>query len=388
MARTPTQDIELYKNMKDIKDYTYLLGAGASAQKIPVVLGFDKKIRLIQNLVSRRQLFHNSKTQDRLIELLNWYYNEVKSHATIDTLAKKFFLTGDEDNYNKLKHLIEFSFVVWHQSNHHYLRKNNQSQDEFEFSYDVDPRYDAFFAQILKKEVGGLQLPDNIKMLSWNYDVQAEYSISKFFKKETLNDLIETNMVFPQNNYKEIQDDKFMLIKLNGTFCGEVAEANESYLYEEFNFNDIKSHVLKNSLFDEPVSTEKSKIEILSDKLIDKIDSKSKSGILYSWENNPAANRIREISLNAVKNTDALIVIGYSFPNFNREIDKSLLSKMGGLREVYIQVENREKFEIIKSKIVSIKPYLEKTIFPVDFVNEFYVPDLNSRKSRMSVSVI
>jgi hypothetical protein len=374
--------------MKDIKDYTYLLGAGASAQKIPVVLGFDKKIRLIQNLVSRRQLFHNSKTQDRLIELLNWYYNEVKSHATIDTLAKKFFLTGDEDNYNKLKHLIEFSFVVWHQSNHHYLRKNNQSQDEFEFSYDVDPRYDAFFAQILKKEVGGLQLPDNIKMLSWNYDVQAEYSISKFFKKETLNDLIETNMVFPQNNYKEIQDDKFMLIKLNGTFCGEVAEANESYLYEEFNFNDIKSHVLKNSLFDEPVSTEKSKIEILSDKLIDKIDSKSKSGILYSWENNPAANRIREISLNAVKNTDALIVIGYSFPNFNREIDKSLLSKMGGLREVYIQVENREKFEIIKSKIVSIKPYLEKTIFPVDFVNEFYVPDLNSRKSRMSVSVI
>jgi hypothetical protein len=388
LARTPTQDIELYKNMKDIKDYTYLLGAGASAQKIPVVLGFDKKIRLIQNLVSRRQLFHNSKTQDRLIELLNWYYNEVKSHATIDTLAKKFFLTGDEDNYNKLKHLIEFSFVVWHQSNHHYLRKNNQSQDEFEFSYDVDPRYDAFFAQILKKEVGGLQLPDNIKMLSWNYDVQAEYSISKFFKKETLNDLIETNMVFPQNNYKEIQDDKFMLIKLNGTFCGEVAEANESYLYEEFNFNDIKSHVLKNSLFDEPVSTEKSKIEILSDKLIDKIDSKSKSGILYSWENNPAANRIREISLNAVKNTDALIVIGYSFPNFNREIDKSLLSKMGGLREVYIQVENREKFEIIKSKIVSIKPYLEKTIFPVDFVNEFYVPDLNSRKSRMSVSVI
>ena len=56
---------------------------------------------------------------------------------------------------------------------------------------------------------------------------------------------------------------------------------------------------------------------------------------MYSWENNPVFDNIRTNALKATKETDILIIIGYSFPTFNRNIDKSILKNMIRLKKVF-----------------------------------------------------
>jgi len=86
---------------------TYLFGAGASANTLPVVSemanGLEKFLEIIQtdtifnfsedkitidrSVVSRREL------KDALCDTLSWLIKGTKEHASIDTFAKKLYLT-------------------------------------------------------------------------------------------------------------------------------------------------------------------------------------------------------------------------------------------------------------------------------------------------------
>lgn len=43
--------------------------------------------------------------------------------------------------------------------------------------------------------------------------------------------------------------------------------------------------------------------------------------------------------------TEAVVVIGYSLPYFNREIDRTIFSKVPTLKTIYIQDPNPESVE-------------------------------------------
>ncbi|OHD66088.1 MAG: hypothetical protein A2176_03980 [Spirochaetes bacterium RBG_13_51_14] len=81
---------------------TYLLGAGASAQKLPVV---DQiKDRLIQFRTAITDVTSAIEADTvNTHKLLNWLILDLDYHASIDTFAKKLYLARDAKQLNELK---------------------------------------------------------------------------------------------------------------------------------------------------------------------------------------------------------------------------------------------------------------------------------------------
>ena len=69
----------------------------------------------------------------------------------------------------------------------------------------------------------------------------------------------------------------------------------------------------------------------------------------------------------------SLVVIGYTFPFFNRNIDRTLFDAMKNLKTIYIQDPNAENL------IQNIRPVLsdrhsQTKIIPLTNVDQFYLP--------------
>src|SRR5208283_3946235 len=85
-------------------------------------------------------------------------------HASVDTLAKKFYLKGDDSSLRKLKAVLSAFLIV---------RQERKP---------VEKRYDSFFASVLYRDkvTRELQIPSNIRILTWNYDTQLEKAFYGF----------------------------------------------------------------------------------------------------------------------------------------------------------------------------------------------------------------
>ena len=96
-----------------------------------------------------------------------------------------------------------------------------------------------------------------------------------------------------------------------------------------------------------------------------------KININFAWFQDRAfINKLSEI----YGLTDTLVVIGYSFPFFNREVDRKIIRSMPKLKKIYIQDYAPLN---IKSRFLSILPDWQDRgiqIIPVDDVNEFFLP--------------
>lgn len=172
------------ENSKKKTNVIYLLGAGASAQKwfkinnikypeipeIPLANTFDKTIDnhllgMFHNLFWKKKEF-NDNYKNKLIEFSDF----ISKHNTIDESMRKLYLNHEITKFNQYKNLIDLVF---------YLIES------------VRCNYDSRYAQFLLTLVNNkFQLPDNIKILSWNYDNQfehAESDISYGNKGRTLN---------------------------------------------------------------------------------------------------------------------------------------------------------------------------------------------------------
>lgn len=57
--------------------------------------------------------------------------------------------------------------------------------------------------------------------------------------------------------------------------------------------------------------------------------------IKYAWENQNSADLID--ACNVMENTATLVIIGYSFPDFNKSIDQQLFMRMPNLKKIIIQ---------------------------------------------------
>ena len=98
---------------------TYLFGAGASKNALPIVNEIPVRIgklieflELPEHMLSENESYDNlgipglsSKREHQLemIDSLKWMLEESSSHASIDTFAKKLFITRKFDELDKLK---------------------------------------------------------------------------------------------------------------------------------------------------------------------------------------------------------------------------------------------------------------------------------------------
>jgi hypothetical protein len=310
---------------------TYLVGAGASQQCLPIVSKMSEEILLTI------QWFSNAAGQSGYRSIQNGKANILKSilddltalaeickpdrNFSIDTYAKKLKISGRENEYIKLKDTLTLFFTL-------------QQRRKF-----PDVRYDNFWASLLNKKD---ELPGNIKILSWNYDFQFELSYQDFIQSDSLRDSANTlNLITqktPVERYKSI--DEFQIFKLNGsaTYNSEAVKNVENYVV-----NDVKT-CSNSDAFEKIFNYYTSRnVEI-------------QNHLSYAWEHD-ISNKFFEHLIDCIQHTNTLVIIGYSFPFFNRIIDKKILKSMQSLRKVYFQDPNAAVIEERFSAIRGVTTY-------------------------------
>ncbi len=294
-------------------EVTYLIGAGASANVIPVVAGIGDSIKIViedfYQLLNRNPIKEHPDIQltdtknqyhiQRIIADLKWLETNNAMHSSIDTFAKKLYLTGSLE-LNKLKLILSFYFTYLQIKNH------------------PDKRYDNFWASVLK--FNGF-LPKKVKILSWNYDFQLEQSYMNMSKSDNINAAQQWLEILNYNQDSHTYEDHgFGIVKLNGS-----AKINHPIIGNNlYMFDGSQS------------STTSDTLQQLIDRYI-KINGEIgvASKLSFAWETN--TRHLKNTLSPFLAKTEVVAIIGYSFPFFNREIDIELFGMMEKLRLIYIQ---------------------------------------------------
>ncbi len=299
----------------------YYLGAGASygrrnktgniVEGIPIVAEIPEmfeefkdsiKTTLIPDGAIRLQGIYQtdnhsvSRAKEMMLSDIDSIIMGIRAHSTIDTYAKKLFLIKNYLQLEKLKDVL-CSFLIWCQA-----------------KYPLDGRYDSFFANVLEADI--LMLPKNISVISWNYDSQLEFS----FRAYSANKMLP---VFDKNSDKGFQ---------SLPNCGRIFKVNGSA-----------------SFFDAPIfqviqDSNSYSVEVLLIMLYSNVRADTqllgynfKTHLSFAWEKSSNNDKMMEYIKDTVSDTEQVVVIGYSFPFFNREIDREIFRYMSNLQTIYIQ---------------------------------------------------
>jgi hypothetical protein len=325
------------KNPSDV--FLYLLGAGASCETLPLASEFAESLSefanklkhadpLMISFAKRLHLSINSiwgESHSRFVEAVEWLAQETSHHASIDTFAKKLYFKKDRDNLKKLKVVLSAYLIAAQQKNH------------------VDLRYDSFFASICKfDEDNHICLPPNLRILTWNYDAQLEKAFYGFCESEKL--VLE-----------KITYNRHQIRRINGC-CG----------HEFPNQHDESFSAIWDTA---PDSGWEAAIR-LYEKYMD-IDCQDMPDICFSWEQEQSSSSLLE----GLNDVSVIVVIGYSFPYFNREMDDLIFKQFGNnLRKVYLQCP-KENYDAVEERLARFLPPLEQKIIRKNSTDLFYIPD-------------
>ncbi len=293
---------------------------------------------------------HERIPLDEILKDIQTFFPDAIKHATIDTYAKKLHLKGDGDSKKKLLSLKHFlgcffsfeqtkvspgkGFSDFHESTISERYKGQELQ--------VDPRYDSFFATLLNTETKSLD--DRINIISWNYDLQLELAYQEFYEKENpqVNLGVYPNGLEINESKLREQGGRFRVIKLNGS-AGMV-------FYPERYPSSIKGDFFPKIGKDNDITFQEAlEINVPSIECLLKVYSNSlnrdptESSIQFAWEKNHTSSDKLKFAEELMAATDVLVVIGYSFPNFNRKVDKELLAALPSTKKVKIYYQDDEK---------------------------------------------
>lgn len=332
---------------------TYLFGAGASKEALPIVNEIPSRIKEIIELLeseeyklSEKDIYEDlnldlskRQVQVNLINDLKWLLEKANNHASIDTFAKKLYIGGKYDDLKRLKLSFSIFLII------------EQARNK------ADKRYDSFFASILTNSC--YNFPPNIRIVSWNYDYQFEkayneYSNQDSFKRNQcyLNVISKNSSAKPENN-------KFAIIKLNGSAAYFKENVDEIYFSNQF-------HLSISIEFIEEILKTYAQVNFSQTKYY--------LGLSFAWERNMSNEHdIVTLSQNETNDTDILIVIGYSFPYFNREIDREIIGNMKNLSKVYFQAPDADN---LKERFLSIRTDLPISSLITRFdLGQFLLPN-------------
>lgn len=95
-------------------------------------------------------------------------------------------------------------------------------------------------------------------------------------------------------------------------------------------------------------------------------DQGARNHVSFSWDVQDQNNKIRSKVLTALQQTRTLVVIGYSFPFFNRAVDKQTLAAMSNLKHIVLQEPDNETASSILERIaqrLSDRAQVRPTVF-------------------------
>lgn len=374
---------------------TYLIGAGASANALPVVSDMKNRMQFFLNFLYKDErgldiLGESPKPSGSLIKDIIEVHNSALLHATPDTYAKKLYLKGDLSRLRTLKFYLSLYFL-FEQANLDFnnfdkklvenlplplLRDNSpqlQSSNyesliskgtpEWDFLQKIltksDSRYDVFLATLLESVDNKLILPSNVNIISWNYDIQFELAYCDFDYTNKLT-AIENLNVFPITKKSNREGDS-KIVKLNG--MAGLFSKDENHTFSMFDFDWF---------LEKPMVAMKQLIKDYSE------GKRIQSFINFAWEanDNEFSRKAIEEAQKILFNTDALVIIGYSFPNFNKQIDRKILGELGKatgkISKVYYQAHPDEIEALCKNFHWLMEGKMNPE--PITDLKQFFIP--------------
>lgn len=310
---------------------TFFTGAGASYHACPIWKEQGEKMWQLAKEFLKQDSFptftppNNLKTDSELLVYHIGYFGEKAiKYGTIDTYAKKLSLnSNDSKELQHLKLAVSAFFTIWHLTDDEKFKFRKPSKEQDGKFLEIDHRYISLLAALVEGENGyDIKIKDNIKFVTWNYDLQIEQAFKVFLGYDISWDRLSKNLSFRQGQ------ENLQICHLNGYhgFYNILRNGNES--------------TEENSLFD------RTKLKTINDIIKEigfaytenlRANITFSAHINYAWENNPIAESTRKTALKIFSETDILVIIGYSFPNFNKEIDKMLFSKLKSHIKIYFQ---------------------------------------------------
>lgn len=349
---------------------TYYIGAGASAGKraengailegLPCVNEITHRIDNLISRISKAKLYEGDRdwrmphfqlytvgdwesAKQRLIANLSQLRDACWRNATIDTYAKKLVLQERKIELEHLERLLTFYFVV-------------------EQVLGIpDSRYDTFLANVLENLQ---QFPDNIKVISWNYDSQFEIAFYEYEKKNRLK--IGSKL--------SSENQPYDILKLNGSATFQGPDYLPAYILQRK--EDMKKIGHKNLYGDADVKME----NILPDLVLlyhlyvgeATLEREHKTNLSFAFDYNQLSDVMLHRANQIIEKTDVLVIIGYTFPFFNRETDRKVLDFLDPDTEIYIQDRNPER---VKQSFLAVCPNVkEHKIHLVRDVDQFFLP--------------
>lgn len=349
---------------------TYYLGAGASYYACPILerqaelmielANFEikehtKKQNELGELKFEKYNFtideKNSMSDDNKLQILwhiGFYGIKASEYNTIDTYARKLFLNDEFEELNLLKLSVSVFFDLFENFKDRYRN--------FKFQ-NLDNRYKSLFSILLEKN-NGIKLNENFKFISWNYDLQLEETFNLFLNDLYQKDLNSINKSFKFKTNNQVINDAFHLNGYRG--FTNAKESKEIILKENNSFDEYW-----NSIEGFFIGTKRKVISF-------------NNHIKYAWEHNLENNPFFENIYKVLNETEILIIIGYSFPAFNRKIDQLLFSKLNSkkLKKIVYQDPNASK-QLIENLFRNPKEFSSKieTLSDSKDLKQFYLPN-------------
>lgn len=299
------------------KQILYLLGAGASAGALPMISDFLNRVELqIKYLKSINLDLLKSDSPINFIGVFGTYLEELtylenilrnSDTPSIDTIAHSYYISGRTNEYFRLKRIYSLFLLLEQRLNFH------------------DRRYTQFISSIISSETK--RLPDNIRVLSWNYDNQFELAYSHFTHNSNLENVrseIGYNAI-----ESEVVPEGFSFTKINGSID----------MKELIHLADIKT-ITQNRDIDSQFVQLKGFLVIVNN-TYNLFEHKA---IEFAWEKNISSSNFIQF-----QNVTDVVVISYSFPDINNTIDRMFFSTIKNLENVYIQCGDSS--EAIKEKL-------------------------------------
>ena len=341
---------------------TYILGAGASFNAFPLVKDVGEKLGLANALydLGNEESLYLDEDIDIYTLLVN-IGSKSNQFGNVDSYAKYLYHTRQKEELKKLKLALTYFFVSQQ------IENTNRVDDW---------RYRNFITSLMTEEDN---FPSNVKILNWNYDyllIKAckmyDYVTESFHEtKESFVHQPSSIKYFPAhgNNFQiknpQYIDNSFSIVHLNG-ICG---------FYETENtFSSIFNDISLKGYNEEKIMTS----EMFKNRFIELYGNESHL-MTFAWEKRSKEHKALLNSYNIaqeiIKDTTILVVIGYSFPFYNREVDNTMMDIMRPtLKKIYYQdPEVNGDFLINRYSLNDYKPRLVP-VEHVKYTDQFYVP--------------
>ncbi len=294
-----------------MQELTYILGAGASFQSIPVVKSFSNRFKEFLDWIDIgviKGIDFSSEEKQKFGILHNLgedLHQSFRSHQSFDTYFKKLFHTGQNDKISQGKKVLNLYFT-WEHLSKPTARPDYYDEDTFWKQSSIDKRYDALIAGLLKPLADKKEPYCKINFITWNYDLNLLMSLKNYFLPEA-----SIGEFFKQIDRKytwEIED-KICVINMNGFFYS----SNFSGL---INLNQSTIHDI---IYDKIKDQNYLELKVTDGFLGygDNSDRDAES-IKFAWE---TKNFNSAIAKNKIGESKNIVIIGYTFPLYNRSID-------------------------------------------------------------------